>query len=277
MASTTRSAQVESAQWRGATVWLVGGDHQARMSAAHLFTGAAQFVRHAESLSDVPSSAEWQRPSTVVMVDSARSAHATPAAIRTFREVEPLCVVVYCKTSMMPSTTQRAMLARAGLDAAFCIDSAEDTARLQRYVSRVLATGLPWPWARSIVTIRGDDAQLIHSLCIRRGHQPTTADSLSAWLQWDRKTIHRKLARAGYSSLRSSLSAGRLLHAAYVLDQYTVSVGMVARRLEFASVSTLHRLCVRLTGHAPSDLRAQGAIATALQALSRHPVSQDRS
>jgi AraC-like DNA-binding protein len=62
-----------------------------------------------------------------------------------------------------------------------------------------------------------------------------------------------------------------------VLDQYTVSVGMVARRLEFASVSTLHRLCVRLTGHAPSDLRAQGAIATALQALSRHPVSQDRS
>ena len=79
-------------------------------------------------------------------------------------------------------------------------------------------------------------------------------DELTATLHMSERTLRRKLAALG-TSFQALLDQARHQQALHLLQESSLSIGMIAERLGFAESASFRHAFARWTGKRPSDLR----------------------
>lgn len=253
----------ERATHRRPRVLYVVGTASQREHVATAIASTADEVHGVEDLADVVHGSGNASFTVVITVGGDRLAPSAEA-LRTFRSRDAASRLLLAMRPGSRTAHQLAALARAGLDDVSVIDTSESLEKLRRVIGRHLRTTLPPRVVGALVPNAGTEPGNVLGLCIRAGDRPHGVEDIARWLQWDRKTLHRKLAAQKLRSMREVLGVGRLLHAALHLDQSEATIGAIARYLQFKNPSTLRRLCDRETHLAPKVLRARGAIDTVL-------------
>jgi len=248
-------------------VCIVDGEVAERGQVARELIAQGHSVRHAAALSDVQLNVTRANATVVILVDGGRSDAFSAASLREFRSKDAASFVLLVTQPRARSLHELAAFARAGLDGAHIIHSPSGFADVCRDVSQRLASVLPWSVVHAVVPQTASDSVGILALCVRLGDRARTVNAIARWLQWDRRTINRKISEQRFRPIHDLINLGRLLHAATLLDRTMAPISVVARRLTFDSVSTLRRLCKRETGYSPTELRSRGAIRCTVAAL----------
>jgi AraC-like DNA-binding protein len=93
---------------------------------------------------------------------------------------------------------------------------------------------------------------------VTRAHERLTPDALARRLAVSRRLLARRLADAGLPAPHQLLTWGRLLVAAFLLEDERRSADGVAAALDFASGSAFRNLCRRYLDATPREVRAHG-------------------
>lgn len=99
---------------------------------------------------------------------------------------------------------------------------------------------------------------------LERATAPLTIAGVAAALGVTRRTLLRRCARAGLPAPQELFAWCRLLAAAAELERSGASLDRVAHELQFPSGPALRKLVRRHLGMTPTELRAEGALATVL-------------
>jgi AraC-like DNA-binding protein len=249
------------------TIYVVGSKQLYRDKVAAVLAVVGDELRYCRNLAVVRASTIRENPSVAVLVDDGDPEVCSPASLRAFRSQEAATAIFLATSSHSRTLHELAAFARAGLDGAYLIDHKEDLDQLRRVAARHLTNALPSSLVHEVIPVASAEVQSLFTLCIRVGDRPHSADAIANWLQWDRKTVYRRLRDARQRPLHDLLNLGRLLHVALKLDDRSIPVSRIARHLSFANVSTLRRLCKRETGYTPRELRDRGAVRTVLAAI----------
>jgi hypothetical protein len=247
-------------------LYLVGLESNHRTQIADFLRTLADDLLCVDSLGDVSLTVTRESAAVVILVDSLRSIASSAFSVKAFRSEDSATAIVLAARSGSRTTHELAAMARAGLDAICLTDEASGLTSLRQTAAKYLTHMLPWEVVHAVLPKLPGDALSILSLCMRLGHRPHSAEDVATWLQWDRKTIWRKLAGARIRPVHDLLEVGRLLHAAVRFDNSAAPITVIARSLHI-DASTLRRLCERETGHGPTRLRGLGAVTTTIATI----------
>ena len=104
------------------------------------------------------------------------------------------------------------------------------------------------------------DAWPFVSYCLTRAHGPISVGAAADALGLDRRTLVRRLERAGLPSPRRIAGWCRVVAAARLLDEPIYTLEQAALRLEFPSGTALRNMLLRYTGLKPRELRENGGV-----------------
>jgi AraC-like DNA-binding protein len=105
------------------------------------------------------------------------------------------------------------------------------------------------------------------SYCLTRAHQTISIGAAAAALGLDRRTLVRRLERAGLPSPRRIAGWCRVIAAVRLLDQPIYTLEQVALRLDFPSGTALRNMLVRYTGLGPREIRENGGLRCVMHLL----------
>jgi AraC-like DNA-binding protein len=104
------------------------------------------------------------------------------------------------------------------------------------------------------------DAWPFVSYCLTRAHGPISVSGAANALGLDRRTLVRRLERAGLPSPRRIAGWCRVVAAARLLDEPIYTLEQAALRLEFPSGTALRNMMMRYTGLKPREIRENGGV-----------------
>jgi AraC-like DNA-binding protein len=113
------------------------------------------------------------------------------------------------------------------------------------------------------------DAWPFVSYCLTRAHGPISVGAAADALGLDRRTLVRRLERAGLPSPRRIAGWCRVVAAARLLDEPIYTLEQAALRLEFPSGTALRNMLFRYTGLKPRELRENGGVHCVMHLLRR--------
>jgi AraC-like DNA-binding protein len=125
-------------------------------------------------------------------------------------------------------------------------------------------------------TVRGEIEHLVPpeawpfvSWCLTRAHGAISIRAAADALGLDRRTLVRRLDRAGLPHPRRIAGWCRVIAAARLLDEPVYTVEQVALRLDFPSGTALRNMLRRYTGLRPRELRENGGARCVMHLLER--------
>jgi AraC-like DNA-binding protein len=113
------------------------------------------------------------------------------------------------------------------------------------------------------------DAWPFVSYCLTRAHGPVSIHAAAAALGLDRRTLVRRLERAGLPQPRRIAGWCRVIAAARLLDEPIYTLEQAALRLEFPSGTALRNMLLRYTGLRPREIRENGGMRCVLHLFKR--------
>jgi AraC-like DNA-binding protein len=127
-----------------------------------------------------------------------------------------------------------------------------------------------------IETVRGELEQLVArevwpfvSWCLTRAHGAISIRAAAEALGLDRRTLVRRLDRAGLPHPRRIAGWCRVIAAARLLDEPIYTLEQVALRLDFPSGTALRNMLRRYTGLRPRELRENGGVRCVIHLFKR--------
>jgi AraC-like DNA-binding protein len=125
-------------------------------------------------------------------------------------------------------------------------------------------------------TVRGELEHLVPreawpfvSWCLTRAHGAISIRSAAEALGLDRRTLVRRLGRAGLPHPRRIAGWCRVIAAARLLDEPIYTLEQVALRLDFPSGTSLRNMLRRYTGLRPREIRENGGVRCVIHLLKR--------
>ena len=112
-----------------------------------------------------------------------------------------------------------------------------------------------------------DEARPVVEYCLTQARRPMTVDDAAAALGMCRRTLGRRLARAGLPSPLAVIGWCRLLVAARAMEEGGRTLEQVALRLEFPGAASLRNMLSRYTGLRPREVREGGGLRRVLLAF----------
>lgn len=146
---------------------------------------------------------------------------------------------------------------RCGVEALVLRDENDAPASLAALLDRAMARGA----ASTVRPFLGGLRPVVRDavlVAITRAHERLTPDGLGRRLAVSRRLLARRLAEAGLPAPHQLLTWGRLLVAAFLLEDGRRSADGVATALDFASGSAFRNLCRRYLDATPREIRASG-------------------
>jgi AraC-like DNA-binding protein len=113
------------------------------------------------------------------------------------------------------------------------------------------------------------DAWPFVSYCLTRAHAPISVRAAADALALDRRTLVRRLERAGLPPPRRIAGWCRVIVAVRLLDEPIYTLEQAALRLDFPSGTALRNMLVRYTGLGPREIRENGGVRCALHLFRR--------
>jgi AraC-like DNA-binding protein len=107
------------------------------------------------------------------------------------------------------------------------------------------------------------------SYCLTRAHASISVRAAADALGLDRRTLVRRLERAGMPPPRRIAGWCRVITAVRLLDEPIYTLEQAALRLDFPSGTALRNTLVRYTGLRPREIRENGGIRCALHLFRR--------
>ena len=117
------------------------------------------------------------------------------------------------------------------------------------------------------------DAWPFVSYCLTRAHGPVSVRAAASALGLDRRTLVRRLERAGLPQPRRIAGWCRVIAAARLLDEPIYTLEQAALRLEFPSGTALRNMMLRYTGLRPREIRENGGVRCVLHLFKRELVA----
>jgi len=114
-----------------------------------------------------------------------------------------------------------------------------------------------------------EEARPVVEYCLAQARRPMTVDDVAAALGACRRTLGRRLLRAGLPSPQATIGWCRLLAAAQAMEEGGRTLEQVALRLEFPGAASLRNMLLRYTGLRPRDVREGGGLRCVLAAFRR--------
>ena len=251
-------------------LFIVGSESPQRTKVADAMRALPDDFREVRALNEVPLKTRRECTAVVILVDASTPEICSANALSVFRAHDAATVILLATHTGLRTAHEFAALARAGLDALYILDAVDSIESLRRAAAHYLANGLPWTLVQGVTPRGAEDAVRILSFCLRHGDRPHGGDHVARWLQWDRKTVYRKLKDRRLRPIGDLINVGRLLHAAIRLDRSAAPITTIARALHFDTPSSLRRLVKHETGCTPTQLRHRGAVKTTIAALRTH-------
>lgn len=118
-------------------------------------------------------------------------------------------------------------------------------------------------------TLVAADAWPFVSYCLTRAHGPISIGAAATALGLDRRTLVRRLERAGLPAPRRIAGWCRVIAAARLLDEPIYTLEQAALRLEFPSGTALRNMMLRYTGLRPREIRENGGAHCVLHLFKR--------
>jgi AraC-like DNA-binding protein len=113
------------------------------------------------------------------------------------------------------------------------------------------------------------DAWPFVSYCLTRAHLPISIHGAAKALGIDRRTLVRRLERAGLPQPRRIAGWCRVIAAARLLDEPIYTLEEAALRLDFPSGTALRNMLMRYTGLRPREIRENGGVRCVLHLFRR--------
>jgi AraC-like DNA-binding protein len=113
------------------------------------------------------------------------------------------------------------------------------------------------------------DAWPFVSYCLTRANAPISIRAAADALGLDRRTLVRRLQRAGLPPPRRIAGWCRVIVATRLLEEPIYTLEQAALRLDFPSGTALRNMLVRYTGIGPREIRENGGIHCALHLFRR--------
>ena len=113
------------------------------------------------------------------------------------------------------------------------------------------------------------DAWPFVSYCLTRAHASISVQAAAEVLGLDRRTLVRRLERAGMPPPRRIAGWCRIITAARLLDEPIYTLEQAALRLDFPSGTALRNMLLRYTGLKPREIRENGGIRCVLHLFRR--------
>jgi AraC-like DNA-binding protein len=113
------------------------------------------------------------------------------------------------------------------------------------------------------------DAWPFVSYCLTRAHGAISIRTAAEALGLDRRTLVRRLDRAGLPHPRRIAGWCRVIAAARLLDEPIYTLEQVALRLDFPSGTALRNMLRRYTGLRPREIRENGGVRCVMHLLKR--------
>lgn len=113
------------------------------------------------------------------------------------------------------------------------------------------------------------DAWPFVSYCLTRAHAPISVGAAAEVLGLDRRTLVRRLERAGMPQPRRIAGWCRVIAAVRLLDEPIYTLEKAALCLDFPSGTALRNMLLRYTGLKPREIRENGGIRCVLHLFRR--------
>ncbi|MFL5574366.1 MAG: helix-turn-helix domain-containing protein [Gemmatimonadaceae bacterium] len=114
-----------------------------------------------------------------------------------------------------------------------------------------------------------DEARPVVEFCLTQARRPLAVDEVAAALGMCRRTLGRRLRRAGLPSPLAVIGWCRLLVAARVMEERGRTLEQVALRLQFPGAASLRNMLARYTALRPREVRENGGLRCVLFAFRR--------
>jgi AraC-like DNA-binding protein len=121
----------------------------------------------------------------------------------------------------------------------------------------------------ALAEVVAPDAWPFVSYCLTRAHAPISVRAAADALGLDRRTLVRRLERAGLPQPRRVAGWCRIVAAARLLEEPIYTLEQAALRLEFPSGTALRNMMLRYTGLRPREIRENGGVRCVLHLLKR--------
>lgn len=106
-------------------------------------------------------------------------------------------------------------------------------------------------------------------LAVARAHERLTPVGLARLIALPRRTVTQRLKTAGFPAPQRLLTWGRLIVAAYMLEDSRRSGDRIAATLGFPSGSAFRNICQRYLHATPGEIRARGGASYVVRTLLR--------
>jgi AraC-like DNA-binding protein len=157
---------------------------------------------------------------------------------------------------------------RSGMDALIIADVDDSPRELLGVVGQAEARSLGASVRRSLESVDASVREAV-LLAVTRAHERITPTQFAELLALHRRTLGKRLAAAGFPPPQRLITWGRLIVAAYMLEESARSANSIASALDFPSGSAFRNTCQRYLHATPEKIRARGGAAYAVKALLR--------
>jgi AraC-like DNA-binding protein len=219
----------------------------------------------------------------MVVVDYRAGGRLDFDGIRFIRSSYPRIVLVAYVEAKVEQVREIFDAGRYGFDGLVIFDRDDEPHALWRVIEHAEARGLAAQVRRTIgdVNASARDALLA---CVTRAHEGLSPDGLALQLGIGRRLLARYLAEAHFPRPQRLITWGRLVVAAYMLEDVKRSADAVAHALQFPSGSAFRNACQRYLNSTPHELRERGGSAHVMALLlaeiarnDQHPDDNDSS
>ena len=121
------------------------------------------------------------------------------------------------------------------------------------------------------------DAWPFVSYCLTRSGMPISVAEAADSLGLDRRTLVRRLERAGLPPPRRIAGWCRVIAAVRLLDEPIYTLEQAALRLDFPSGTALRNMLIRYTGLRPREIRENGGVHCVVHLFRREIVAEPAS
>jgi len=189
--------------------------------------------------------------------------------IAALRAAFPLLPIVAISAFSHQATHDLFRAARAGLTDVILLGFDDPCKKLQEVVTSM-------PHSSPVDRILQEAEPLVpHAIkpmfgfCLESATEHVMVEDMARALGVSPKTLAVRCARTGAPTPRRLIGWGKLLMAAHLMEQQSVSVEKIAHALALESGAALRNLLRRYTGLRPSEVRAQGGLVCMVNAFAR--------
>jgi AraC-like DNA-binding protein len=217
-------------------------------------------VQVCASATDVLRAIREQTTSIVLLDSHDESGCCTTDLIETIRSGFPTVPVVALCERLRVSAAELLALARADVHGLLFVETDE----LRHVLPTTLRAAAHQVTAEIVLRalagrVATDVRPLLRYLLVHAS-EPLRVDRAAAALGVSRRTMHHRLARAGYPAAGILIGWCRLFLVGRLLEDSARSVEQISELLDFPSSSALRNMMKRYTGKTPQEIREVGGL-----------------